>query len=221
MLKFRNRTDAGQRLAAELDQYANQPNALVLALPRGGVPVAFEIAQALNLPLDIYLVRKLGVPEQPELAMGAIAPGNIMVLNNDVLRSFGISRQTLLQVATQEKQELARRLQVYRGNRAPLSVRGRFVILVDDGIATSSTLRAAITGLNQQHPQSIVVAAPVGAVATCKSLKQMVEDVVCLSMPEPLSSIGLWYGDFSQTSDHEVCQLLERAAQQQREFSLG
>jgi putative phosphoribosyl transferase len=220
MLKFRNRTEAGQRLAAELDQYANRPDALVLALPRGGVPVGFEIAQALNLPLDIYLVRKLGVPEQPELAMGAIAPGNIMVLNNDVLRSFRISRQTLLEVAAQERQELERRLQAYRGDRPALPVRGKLVILVDDGIATSSTLRAAIIGLNQQHPQAIVVAAPVGAVATCKALKQTVADAICLSMPEPLNSIGLWYKDFSQTSDAEVCQLLERAAEQ-REYSLG
>lgn len=219
--KFRDRTEAGQLLATRLTTYANRPDALVLALPRGGVPVGFEIAQALNIPLDICLVRKLGVPGQEELAMGAIAPDGIMVLNNDVLRTMRISRQALLEVATSEKQELERRMQAYRGDRPAPQIRDRLIILVDDGIATSSTLRAAITLLQRQHPQGIIVAAPVAPATVCESLQKLVQEVVCLSTPEPLHSIGMWYKDFSQTTDEEVCSLLERAAQGQAEYSLG
>jgi putative phosphoribosyl transferase len=219
--KFRDRTEAGQLLAARLTNYANRPDALVLALPRGGVPVGFEIAQALNLPLDICLVRKLGVPGQEELAMGAIAPGGIMVLNNDVLRTMQISRQALLEVANSEKQELERRMLAYRGDRPAPQIRDRLIILVDDGIATSSTLRAAITLLQRQAPQGIIVAAPVAPATVCESLQNLVQDVVCLSTPEPLHSIGMWYKDFSQTTDEEVCSLLERSAQRQAEYSLG
>lgn len=211
--KFRNRTEAGQLLANQLLEYANHPDALVLALPRGGVPVGYEIAQALHLPLDVCLVRKLGVPGQEELAMGAIAPGGVMVLNNEVLRTLKISRQALLQVATQEKQELNRRMQVYRGDRPLPKIRNRLIILVDDGIATSSTLRAAITALHRQHPQKIIVAAPVAPATVCLALRKLVQDVVCLSMPEPLQSIGMWYSNFSQTTDAEVCSLLEQSAQ--------
>jgi putative phosphoribosyl transferase len=219
--KFRDRTEAGQLLATRLTTYANRPDALVLALPRGGVPVGFEIAQALNIPLDICLVRKLGVPGQEELAMGAIAPDGIMVLNNDVLRTMRISRQALLEVATSEKQELERRMQAYRGDRPAPQIRNRLIILVDDGIATSSTLRAAITLLQRQHPQGIIVAAPVAPATVCESLQKLVQEVVCLSTPEPLHSIGMWYKDFSQTTDEEVCSLLKRAAQGQAEYSLG
>lgn len=219
--KFRDRTEAGQLLATRLTTYANRPDALVLALPRGGVPVGFEIAQALNIPLDICLVRKLGVPGQEELAMGAIAPDGIMVLNNDVLRTMRISRQALLEVATSEKQELERQMQAYRGDRPAPQIRDRLIILVDDGIATSSTLRAAITLLQRQHPQGIIVAAPVAPATVCESLQKLVQEVVCLSTPEPLHSIGMWYKDFSQTTDEEVCSLLERAAQGQAEYSLG
>jgi putative phosphoribosyl transferase len=219
--KFRDRTEAGQLLATQLANYANRPDVLVLALPRGGVPVAYEIAQALNVPLDICLVRKLGVPGQEELAMGAIAPGGIMVLNNDVLRSLRISRQTLLQVATRERQELERRLRVYRGDRPSPQIHDRQIILVDDGIATSSTLRAAITLLQRQRPQSIIVAAPVAPAVVCQSLQKLVQGVVCLATPEPLRSIGMWYRDFSQTTDQEVCQLLQQAAERQAECSLG
>jgi putative phosphoribosyl transferase len=219
--KFRDRTEAGQLLAARLTNYANRPDVLVLALPRGGVPVGFEIAQALNLPLDICLVRKLGVPGQEELAMGAIAPGGIMVLNNDVLRTMQISRQALLEVANSEKQELERRMLAYRGDRPAPQIRDRLIILVDDGIATSSTLRAAITLLQRQAPQGIIVAAPVAPATVCESLQNLVQDVVCLSTPEPLHSIGMWYKDFSQTTDEEVCTLLERSAQRQAEYSLG
>lgn len=210
--KFRDRTEAGQRLAAQLQDYANRPDVLVLALPRGGVPVGYEIAQALNLPLDIYLVRKLGAPGQEELAMGAIAPGGIMVLNHDVLRSLNISRQTLMQAATLEKQELDRRMRAYRGDRPDPKIRDRLIILVDDGIATSATLRAAITGIQRQHPQGIVVATPIAPVSVCEGLRTIVQDVVCLSMPEPLHSIGMWYENFSQTTDEEVCCLLQQAS---------
>lgn len=219
--KFHNRTEAGQLLAARLTAYANRPDVLVLALPRGGVPVAYEIAQALNVPLDVCLVRKLGVPGHEELAMGAIAADGIMVLNNEVLKSMQISRQDLLQVATVERQELERRMQVYRGDRPPPQIRDRLIILVDDGIATSSTLRAAITLLQRQHPQGIIVAAPVAPASVCESLQKLVQDVVCLLTPEPFSSIGMWYRDFSQTTDQEVCELLQQAAQGQMECSLG
>ncbi|MBF2050892.1 MAG: phosphoribosyltransferase [Leptolyngbya sp. IPPAS B-1204] len=219
--KFHDRAEAGKLLAAKLANYANRSGALVLALPRGGVPVGFEIAQTLNLPLDICLVRKLGVPGQEELAMGAIAPDGIMVLNNDVLRSMKISRQALLEVASREKQELDRRMQAYRGDRPIPQIRDRLIILVDDGIATSSTLRAAITALQKQHPQGIVVAAPVAPATVCEALKNLVQDVVCLATPEPLYSIGMWYKDFSQTTDEEVCRLLKQAAENQAECSLG
>ncbi|WNZ21854.1 phosphoribosyltransferase [Leptolyngbya sp. NK1-12] len=219
--KFHDRAEAGKLLAAKLANYADRSGALVLALPRGGVPVGFEIAQTLNLPLDICLVRKLGVPGQEELAMGAIAPDGIMVLNNDVLRSMKISRQALLEVASREKQELDRRMQAYRGDRPIPQIRDRLIILVDDGIATSSTLRAAITALQKQHPQGIVVAAPVAPATVCEALKNLVQDVVCLATPEPLYSIGMWYKDFSQTTDEEVCRLLKQAAENQAECSLG
>lgn len=219
--KFRDRTEAGQSLAKHLNSYANRPDVLVLALPRGGVPVGYEIAQALNLPLDVCLVRKLGVPGQEELAMGAIAPGGIMVLNNEVIRSLRISRQTVLQVAHSEKQELDRRLKAYRGDRPLPKLRDRLIILVDDGIATSSTLRAAIALIQRQHPKGVVVAVPVGPGGVCEALRKVVQEVVCLLTPEPLSSIGLWYRDFSQTTDETVCQLLAAAAEQQTECSLG
>lgn len=219
--KFRDRTEAGQLLAAQLQAYAHCPNGLVLALPRGGVPVAYEIAEALNLPLDICLVRKLGVPGQEELAMGAIAPNGVMVLNNEVLRMLHISRQTLLQVASLEKRELERREQVYRGDRPAPVIRDRTVILVDDGIATSSSLRAAITVLQRQHPQQIIVAAPVMPDSIYQSLGKLVQGVISLLTPEPLRSIGQWYEDFSQTSDAEVCRLLKQASIRQMECSLG
>jgi putative phosphoribosyl transferase len=170
--------------------------------------VAYEIAQALNLPLDICLVRKLGVPEQPELAMGAIAPGEVMVLNHEILKSIGISRLALQQVVEDEKQELERRDRAYRENRPEPNVQGKTVILVDDGIATGSTLRAAIATLRQKNPKEIVVAVPVAPISACESLRAIVDKVICLNTPEPLNSIGTWYMDFSQTSDQEVRHLL-------------
>jgi len=210
---FRNRREAGELLASRLLQYANDPNGLVLALPRGGVPVAAEIARTLELPLEICLVRKLGLPEQPELAMGAIASDGVMVLNPQVIRQFKISRQTLLQVASQERQELERRRQLYQADRPLIPLRDRLVILVDDGIATSSTLRAAIALIKRQQPQRIVVATPVASPDSCELIQKLVQEVVCLTMPDSLNSIGQWYEDFSQTSDQEVCQLLAEATE--------
>jgi putative phosphoribosyl transferase len=214
--RFSDRSDAGQQLAAKLKDAdllkpADRVEALVLGLPRGGVPVAYEIAQALHLPLDICLVRKLGVPGQVELAMGAIAAGEIMVLNQDVLRSLDIPESTVREVAAVERQELKRRERVYRGDRPVVQVRDRTVILVDDGIATGSTLRAAVAVLRQQEPRRIVIAVPV-APASCEGFKLLVDDLLCLIMPDRLHSIGQWYQDFSQTSDAEVCRLLELAS---------
>lgn len=209
--RFRNRTDAGQRLAKRLAEYADRPDVIVLALPRGGVPVAYEIAAALHLPLDICLVRKLGVPGQEELAMGAIAPEGIMVLNDEIVRSLRIDESTLLEVAEREQQELARRDRAYRGDRPPPDLQNRTVILVDDGIATGSTLRAAIAVVQTKAPRSIVVAVPLVPPSTCTTLKSLVNDLVYLVAPERLQSIGGWYDDFSQTSDAEVQQLLRQS----------
>jgi putative phosphoribosyl transferase len=205
---FHDRTQAGQILATQLTEYANRDDVWVLGLPRGGIPIAYEIAQALNLPLDICLVRKLGVPSQPELAMGAIAPGGVMILNHEIIKALGVSKPALEQVIEEETQELERRDHVYRGDRLEPDVTGKTVILVDDGIATSSTLRAAIATLRQKNPEAIVVAVPVAAMAACESLSLIVDKLVCLTLPEPLQSIGMWYVDFSQTSDEEVQKLL-------------
>jgi putative phosphoribosyl transferase len=213
--RFRNRTEAGQELAEKLTVYANRSDVIVLALPRGGVPVAFEVAKALNLPWDLCLVRKLGVPGQEELAMGAIGMGGIMVLNHEVVEWLNISEDAINTVAAQEGQELARRDRIYRGDRPIPNPYKRTIILVDDGIATGSTLRAAIATLQRQQPESIVVAVPVAPVSTCNQLKEDVEHVVCLATPEPFHAIGPWYDDFSQTTDEEVCNLLERASERQ------
>ena len=219
--QLQNRTEAGQLLAKKLTVYANRSDAIVLGLPRGGVPVAFELAQALNLPLDIFLVRKLGVPGQEELAMGAIAWGDVMTINEDVVNWLGISRETIAQVADKERQELQRRDRMYRGNLPIPDVRHRTVILVDDGIATGSTIRAAIAALRQQQPDQIVVAVPVVSPLTCDRLKAEVDRVVCLIAPTSLSSISLWYKDFSQTTDAEVCNLLAQAANRPTTASLS
>ena len=211
--RFRDRTEAGAQLAAKLMPYAQHPSGLVLALPRGGVPVAAEIAKALELPLEVCLVRKLGLPEQPELAMGAIASDGIMVLNRQVIRRFGVSRQQLLQVSSRERQELERRRQLYQADRPILPLRDRLVILVDDGIATSSTLRAAVALISRHQPQRLIVAAPVAPPNTCALIQKLVQEVICLITPDPLDSIGQWYEDFSQTSDQEVCRLLAEATE--------
>lgn len=209
VLRFRNRKEAGKMLAQNLTAYANEENLLVLALPRGGVPVAFEVAKALNAPLDVCIVRKLGVPGHKELAMGAIASGGIGVLNSDVINTLGIDKETIQAVAAEELQELQRRDRTYRGDALPLNVENKTVILIDDGIATGSTMRAAIGILQQQQPQKIVVAIPVAPASTYKELQSEVDEIVCLQIPEILSAIGLWYEDFAQTTDEEVKEILD------------
>jgi putative phosphoribosyl transferase len=216
-VRFRDRTEAGRILATRLQAYANRADVLILALPRGGVPVGFEVAKALNAPLDIFLVRKLGVPGQEELAMGALASGGVRVLNEDVVRYLHIPDATIDAVAREEQRELERREQLYRDGRPALDVRGRTVILVDDGLATGSTMRAAILALRPQHPAGIVVAVPVAAVSTCEEFASEVDDVICASTPEPFRAVGLWYVDFTQTTDRDVHDLLARAARPPQE----
>ncbi len=209
-MRYRDRTEAGKLLAKRLAAYAHRPDVIVVALPRGGVPVAFEVAQALCAPLDVCIVRKLGVPHHEELAMGAIAAGGIRILNYDVINSLGISNKTIDEVTAKELQKLQRRNQIYRGDRPPLNVQNRTVILIDDGIATGSTIRAAIAVLRQQQPRKIVVATPVAPPAVCAQLQAEVDEVVCLQTPEPLYAIGLWYENFSQTTDEQVRELLAK-----------
>jgi putative phosphoribosyl transferase len=210
-LPFRNRRESGQLLARKLGRYARRPDIIVLALPRGGVPVAYEVARALRAPLDVFLVRKLGVPGQEELAMGAIATGGIRVLNEDVVRELKIPPRVIDSVAAKEAQELERRERLYRGERPAPDVNGRTVILVDDGLATGSSMRAAVAALRQKNPRRIVVAVPIAAAATCRELESEVDEIVCYETPEPFYSVGLWYEDFSQTTDEEIRQLLERS----------
>ena len=201
---YRDRIEAGKRLAEKLTEYANRADVLVLALPRGGVPVAFEVARALHAPLDIFLVRKLGVPGHPELAMGAIATGGVRVLNY-----LDVPGEVIDAVAASEQRELERRERLYRGTRPAPDVKGETVILVDDGLATGSTMRAAAAALRQQQPARIVVAVPVSAVQTCDEYRMGVDEIVCAMTPEPFHAVGLWYKDFSQTTDEEVRHLLE------------
>lgn len=211
---FKDRTEAGQFLAEKLIKYANRPDVIVLALPRGGVPVAYEVASRLKAPLDVFVVRKLGVPGHEELAMGAIASGGVRVLNPDVLSYIRIHEAIIDQVTECELSELQRREQLYRGTRRPLDLKGRTVIVVDDGLATGSTMRAAVKALRQKHPKKIVVAVPVGARETCDSFQNEVDTMaVCAITPEPFHSVGLWYRDFSQTTDEEVRDLLARVNQ--------
>jgi predicted phosphoribosyltransferase len=192
--------------------YRNRPDVLVLALPRGGVPVGFEVARSLNAPLDVFLVRKLGVPGHEELAMGAIASGGVRVLNPEVVDELQIPWYMIEMVAAREQQELARRERLYRGDRPLPEVAGKTVILVDDGLATGSTMRAAIAALRQRGPARIVVAVPVGAPSTCEELRAGVDDLICVIAPESFYAVGLWYEDFSQTTDTEIRELLEQAA---------
>ena len=209
---FRNRAEAGQTLAALLMGYADRPDVIVLGLPRGGVPVAYEVARALHAPLDVFLVRKLGVPGHEELAMGAIAMGGVRVLNTAVVESLGIPESAIAAVTAREQRELARRDRLYRGDRPPPDVRGRIVILVDDGMATGSTQRAAVAALRPLGPARIVVAVPVAAPSTCQELRALVDEVVCARTPDPFYAIGIWYQDFSQTSDDEIRDLLARSS---------
>lgn len=213
MRLFEDRTEAGRHLAVRLGQYAGRSDVVVLALPRGGVPVAYEVARALDASLDVFLVRKLGVPGREELAMGAIASGGVRVLNDDVVRSLRIPQSAIEAAAAEQQSELERRERAYRGDRPTPEIAGRTVILVDDGLATGSTMRAAAGALAAQRPARIVVAVPVAAAETCAELEREVDEIVCLRTPDPFYAVGLWYDDFAQTTDDEVRELLARAAE--------
>lgn len=208
---YDDRRDAGRQLAASLGNYADRDDVVVLALPRGGVPVALEVAQALHAPLDAFLVRKLGVPGREELAMGAIASGGLEVTNEDVVRALGIPAEIMDQVAARERGELERRERAYRDGNPPADIAGKTVIIVDDGLATGTTMRAAVLALRQRSPARIVVAVPVGARETCSAIGHLADEVVCPQMPEQFSAVGLWYADFSQTEDEEVRSMLAEA----------
>lgn len=210
--RFRNRRDAGARLAAKLSGYARQPNVLVLALPRGGVPVAAEVAQALRTPWDVLVVRKLGVPGHEELAMGAIASGRVRVLNRPVIAACGIGEDALERVVAREQRELARREKLYRGNRPTCPVAGRTVILVDDGIATGSTVRAALAALRNRGADRAIVAAPVIAADTKADLEREADEVIAVLAPVDFEAVGAWYDDFSATTDEEVTRLVGESA---------
>jgi predicted phosphoribosyltransferase len=210
--RFRDRREAGRFLAQKLAAYANRPEVIVLALPRGGVPVAYEVAAALHAPLDVFLVRKLGVPGHEEYAMGAIASGGVRVLNEAVVQALHIPSSAIEAAVAREEQELARRSRAYRGERPPPEVRGRTVILVDDGLATGASMQAAILALRRLQPARIVVAVPTAAPETCEQMRAVAEEVICAMTPEPFHAVGLWYEDFSQTSDEEVGALLAQAA---------
>ena len=212
---FQDRTDAGRQLATQLASYSRHPNLLVLALPRGGVPVAFEVARALRAPLDVFLVRKLGVPGHEELAMGAVATGGIRVLNEDVVNSLRIPPEAIDRAVSAEQRELDRREREYRDARPAPAVRDHTVILVDDGLATGSTMRAAIKALQQQGPEALVVGVPVASPDVCEQFRSEVSDIVCVATPEPFYAVGYWYQDFAQTTDEEVRDLLSKAEQHQ------
>jgi predicted phosphoribosyltransferase len=209
---FQDRFEAGRFLASRLQPLANRPDVVVLALPRGGVPVGYEVAKALNAPLDVFVVRKLGVPGQPELAMGALASGGARVLNEQVVRALGIPDHVIDAIAAQEQRELERREREYRDGRPPVDVEGKTVILVDDGLATGSSMRVAALALKERKPREIIVAVPVASAATCEEFQSEVDQVVCGVTPEPFWAVGQWYRDFSQVSDDEVRDLLRRAA---------
>jgi putative phosphoribosyl transferase len=213
---YRDRRDAGKRLAELLRAYAQRPDVLVLALPRGGVPVAYEVARALNAPLDVFIVRKLGVPGHEEAAMGAIASGGIRVLNNDVIRALHIPQQVVEKVTAREQRELERREQLYRDDRPAPDVKGRTVILIDDGLATGATMRAALQALRHQRPARLIVAVPVAAPSACRELLDEADDVICARTPEPFFGVGWWYQHFEQASDQEVHNLLAQAAQERK-----
>ncbi|MFO7566968.1 MAG: phosphoribosyltransferase [Enhygromyxa sp.] len=205
---FEDRRQAGQALAEALAEFELH-DPVILALPRGGVPVGFELAEQLGAPLDVLVVRKLGVPGHEELAMGAIASGGARVLNPDVVASLRISDPVIEQVAAREQRELERRERLFRGEREPVSVEGRTVILVDDGLATGASMRAAVLSLRERNPREIIVAVPVGAASSCAQLRRLADRLVCLAEPEPFYGVGLWYRVFDQTSDEEVRRLLE------------
>ena len=211
---FRDRHEAGQRLAKVLESYGNRDEVVVLALPRGGVPVAFEVARALRAPLDVFLVRKLGAPGHPEFAMGAIAAGGVRVLSDEVIAALDISPAMIEQVAERERVELERRDRAYHRDGSKPSLHGKTVIVIDDGLATGSTMEAAVNALREHHVAAIIAAAPVGATDSCRRLRGLADEVICLETPEPFRAVGLWYHLFDQTSDAEVVELLRRAHSQ-------
>jgi putative phosphoribosyl transferase len=213
---FEDRRDAGRRLAAKLAEHAGEPGLLVLALPRGGVPVAYEVAEALAAPLDVFLVRKLGVPGHEELAMGAIASGGIRVLNDDVIEALRLNEDAIGAVAAREWRTLRERELSYRGERSRLRVQGYTVILVDDGLATGATMRAAVQALNEEHPKRLIAAVPVAPPETCEAIRREVDEIVCALTPPVFYGVGSWYQDFVQTTDDEVRELLARAILRER-----
>jgi predicted phosphoribosyltransferase len=209
--RFRDRAEAGRLLAQRLRGYAGRDDVVVLALPRGGVPVAYEVAKELGVPLGVFVVRKLGVPGYEELAMGAMASGGVIVLDEGLVRRLGLDRAQLERAIAKEAQELKRREAAYDGRRGPPQLEGKTVILIDDGLATGSTMRAAALAVRELNPARVVVAVPVAAPETCDAFRDVVDEVVCEVTPRPFHAVGLWYEDFSQTSDDEVRELLERA----------
>ena len=214
MALFRDRRDAGRKLAQKLMDYAGRTDVIVLALPRGGVPVAYEVALALHAPLDIFIVRKLGLPGHEELAIGAIASGGVRVLNHDIVQYLNIPNELIEAVAQRELRELERREHEYRGNRPPLDVKDHTVILIDDGLATGASMRAAVAGLRTLNPAHIAVAVPTAAPETCEAMEPEVDQMICATTPEPFYGVSRWYEDFSQTTDEEVQKLLEEANRQ-------
>jgi putative phosphoribosyl transferase len=213
MIPFQDRRDAGKKLAQQLFHHANRTDVIVLALPRGGVPVAYEVALALNAPLDVFIVRKLGLPGHEELAIGAIASGAVRVLNEEIIRQLNLPEEVIERVAQRELQELQRRERMYRGDRPPPEVQDRIVILVDDGLATGASMRAAVAGLRAQGPKRIVVAVPTAAPETCEAFRYEVDETVCAITPEPFLGVGRWYEDFSQTTDEGVRLFLQDVEQ--------
>jgi putative phosphoribosyl transferase len=211
MFRYKDRVQAGQYLAKKLEHYSNDPDTIVLGLPRGGVVVAYEVAQKLQLPLDIFLVRKLGVPGYEELAMGAIASGGEQVINEDVIRMIHISPDMIEAAVNKEEKELERREKAYRGNRPELEIKSKNIILVDDGLATGATMRAAITALYKQRPRKIIMAVPVASSETCENFRSKVDELVCAMTPAYFHAVGEWYEDFLQNTDEEVQQLLHKA----------
>jgi putative phosphoribosyl transferase len=211
-MAFQDRFEAGRVLAERLNHYRDRADVVVLGLPRGGVPVAFEVAKALHAPLDVFLVRKLGVPGHEELAMGAIASGGVRVLNDEVVTGLKIPERAIEAVAAEEGRELARRERQYRCDRPRLDLQNRVVIVIDDGLATGATMRAAARALRSQHPKAVVVAVPVGATSTCEDFRSEADEVVCAFTPADFHAVGLWYEDFLQTSDSEVNALLDEAS---------
>jgi len=211
MALFKNRTEAGEKLAAELSEVKGRKDVIVLGLPRGGVPVAFHVSKALDAPLDVFVVRKLGVPSQPELAMGAIASGSVRVMNENVVRRAGVSQDDIDEIVKKEREKLQQREEIYRGARPDIEVKGKTVILVDDGLATGASMHAAVSALKELDPGKIIVAVPTAPADTCQEIKSLVDEIVCLRTPSPFWGVGGSYQNFSQTTNDEVRNLLERS----------